>query len=674
MLRFFAKFQRSRNLILIAFCAILVIGLIAFFIPNTPLNPSGGFSTSASDDGMVIAKVGSQEITLKEYRDRLTQLASQFGRGNSVPLAALKSMGMDKRVLDQLIENRIAVEQASSLNLTGTDGEVADFVKQQFRDEKGNFIGAEEYKRSLRVRGVDVGEFEKERRDAITSSKLREFLISAEQISDREIEDKYKKDNTKVEVAYATIDLEKVRQKYKPSEEELKAYFESQKDQFKATEPVRKVDYIFIPTDDVAKVIPITEEMLRKEYESRKQHEYRASIIKLNILAPQDADTVKKKIDELARRVRGTGAPESKGEDFAAVAKGNSMDPSATKGGDIGWIKKEPNKPNQWQQRVYTNKMQVGEIEGPFQEGQSWYLLKVTEEREIPFAQMRDTVKATATNNEAFKEASRLADVAYEKATEFKDLRKAAEEIAKQLKVKPETLVKTTPYFKIGDALPDLGKGSGFASNPNFEGAVSTLKKGEIGDKVSIPGGQAVPMLVDIIENGQELTFEQARNQVEEKLRREKEPAIGQARAQEIVNQSKNIEDFKRVAKAEGLEVKNDTNFNNYSFAGAAAGSLSASSQARSALMSLKEGEVFKTPIKVGSAYLIFAAVKRTEADLTKLSAERESVRTSIKSEREAAAYEAFIKSARKLYEQKGEIKVYQDRIDKFFANAVAAQ
>src|SRR5262245_38856161 len=371
MLRFFARFQRSRNLVLILFSALLLIGLVLFYIPNTQLDPSARVNTSTADDKAVIALVGSKEITLREYRLKLQQFLSRFGQRNSFPLIQLKSMGLDKTMLDSLIDNRIALDQADKLNLTATNREVSERIRQQFRDESGKFIGVQAYKDRLISNGFEVEQFEKDAREMITLSKFRNFLSSGEQVSDREVEDQYKKDNTKVETAYATINLEKVRKSYQPSEDELKAFYEAKKGEFKASEPTYQADYIFIPSDEVAKTIVLTEEQLRKEYENRKQQEYRASIIKLNVLVPQDSETVRKKIDELATRVRGTGAPGSKAEDFAAVARGNSQDPSASKGGDIGWIKKEPNKPNHWLQRVYTNTMEVNQIEGPFEEAKS---------------------------------------------------------------------------------------------------------------------------------------------------------------------------------------------------------------------------------------------------------------------------------------------------------------
>lgn len=671
MLRFFAKLERSRNLVLLAFCVVLLIGLVAFYIPDTSIVPGG--RAGSPDDGVVVAKVGSQEITLKEYRNALAQMAATFGRGQVLPPATLKALGMDKQVLDQLIANRIVLDQAGEFNLVGTDREVNDVIKRMYSDAEGKFIGKEEYVRRLRLQGFDVSEYEQDRRDEITTRKVRSFLTSAELVSDREVEEKFKKDNTKIDLVYGALDLDKVRSKLTLSEAELRSYYDGHKDEFKASEPVRKVEYIFIPTDEVAKTVSVPDEELMKQYESNKQFEYRVSVIKRNVLATADENTVRTKIEEIAKRAR--GGPNAPAEDFATLAKGESQDTAtASKGGDLGWIKKEPNKTGDWKQRPYTNGLKVGDIDGPFRDGASWYLMKITEQREVPFAQMKPTLLATAKNNKAFIEASKLADEAYEKAVEAKDLRKGAEAIAAKLKMSVDAMIKATPYFKNGDAMKDLGKGSGIANNPAFDDATSSLKKDEIGDKVSIPGGYAVPKVVDIIDKGAQLTFEQASNMVEDKVRKEREPNLAKSRAQDLVNQAKDAADLERLMKAEGIDVKRDTNFNTYTFPGAAAGGLQAQNQARSAMMTLKDGEVSKTPVKVGASYLIFAATKRTEPDLSKLPAEREGIRQGIIAERQNAAYEAFVKTARKRYEDEKKITVYQDRIDKFFTSASAAQ
>lgn len=673
MLRFFSKFQRSRNIVLFAFCLLLLVGLVIFYIPNASIDPTGRMNAGAEDDEVEVARVGSQKILLGQYRTQLEQMALQYGRGNNFPLPALRGLGADKQVLDNLIGSRLLLDIAEELNLSATDRELAQVIKDQFSDGTGKFIGADEYRRRLRLQGKSVESFEEEQRGLITSSKVRDYFLSTPQIGDREIEEKFRNDNTRIDVVYATFDIETVRKKYQPAEQELRTYYQANQAAFKATEPTRQVDYLFISTDDAAKIVPVSAEELQQEYEARKQFEYRVSIIRIDVASPQDEEVARQKINELNQRVRGT--KDVPGEDFAAVARGNSQDPSKSKGGDIGWIKKDPNKTADWKQRPYTNSLTVGAIDGPFRDGRSWFVLKVTEERRVPFAQLQETLRATISNNKAFQKASQLADLAYEKATEYKDLRRAAEDLAKELKVSPALLVRSTPYFKAGDALPSLGKGAGFASNPAFEEATATLTKGEIGDKVSIPGGQAVPRVNDLLKDGEQLTFDQARNQVEQKYRAEKEPLLAKQRAEAILQQAKSSADLEQLLKAEGLTVSKDNNFETYTFPGVSTGARSPLMyQARQVLLKLQTGQVASKPLKAGTSYLVFGVTNRVDPDLAQLPSQRSSIRSSIISERQSAMSEAIVKSLRAKYEKEGKLKVYQERIDKLFAEATPPQ
>ncbi|NBO65575.1 MAG: hypothetical protein EBU88_12175 [Acidobacteria bacterium] len=668
MLRFFSKFQRSRNIVLLAFSILLLVGLVVFYIPNTPLNPGGAESYPGDDDDQVVAEVGSREIKMREYRLKISELALQYGRGNSLPMPVLKSLGLDKQAIDNLINNRILLEHAETLNLSGTDQELADAIKAGFVDNEGKFIGIDEYKRRIKLQRSTVERFEEEERNRISERKVRDYLTTGIHVSDQEIEQRFLENNIKVDLVYAVFDIEKARKNYQPSEQELRSYYDSHLGDFKANDPTRKIDYIFISTDDASKVVPVSEDELKQEYNNNKQSEFRVSIIRLDVLTTADEGTVRQKIEELNQRVR--GSKDVPGEDFATVARGNSQDPSKSVGGDLGWIKKDPNKSSEWRQRVYANGLKVGQIDGPFRDGRSWYIMKATEQRDVPFAQMRDTLRATISNNKAFQKASQLADLAYEKATEFKDLKKGAEVVAAELKVPPSTLLKTTPYFKAGDPLPTLGKGAGFASNAAFEEAVSTLKNGEIGDKVSIPGGQAVPQLIDQLGNGQQMSFEQARNQVEDKLRREREPMLAKTFSQDLLAKATSAAELESLAKAQGLEIKTDTNFESYRFPGGVGNRNSNTYQAKYLAQRLKAGEVAKAPIRAGTSYIVYAAKSRVEADLSQLGSQKSSIKTTILAERRNAATDALVKGLRAKYEKDGRLKVNQELIDKVMAQA----
>jgi len=74
-------------------------------------------------------------------------------------------------------------------------------IVRSFSDEQGKFIGKAEYLRRIRLSGLNVEEYENDRRNDITARKVRDFIISPTQVSDREVEEKYKNDNTKVVAA-----------------------------------------------------------------------------------------------------------------------------------------------------------------------------------------------------------------------------------------------------------------------------------------------------------------------------------------------------------------------------------------------------------------------------------------------------------------------------------------
>jgi peptidyl-prolyl cis-trans isomerase D len=658
MLRFFAKFQRSSKVVLIVFGAVLLLSLILFYVPNTNLgnNPIVG---NRADDGVVVAKVGGQDITLKEFRDQLMSMANVYSQGRGVNAGLIRAMKLDQMVLDRLVDERLLLAEAEKYGFVGTDQEVSEAITRSFTDpDTGKWVGKDQYLKSLRLRGEDPEVYENTIRNSFAASKMRTYLASGVQVSDKDVEDAYKNNNTKVEVIYATIDKDKIKDKPKPTDQELQAYYDGHKDEFKATEPVRKVEYIFIPTDKVT--VELTDEALKAEYEDKKQKEPRASIIKLNVATPEDDRTVQGKMSEL--KTRAQGGPSTQPEDFAALAKGNSQDASAANGGDIGWITKNPNSKD-WKQRAFN--IGVGGIDGPFKEGNSWYLMKVTEERDVPFERMKPTLVAGAKNRRAYAKANEIAEKAYELFTENKDLRKTAETIAAEMKVKPEDLIRTTPYFKKGDTLPDIG------SNPTFEGHVQELKKGDIADKIGIPNGIAVPRLMDVIEGGVQLTFEQARNQVETILQREKDLNIVQQKANDYLTKAKTADELKALLSKDGIEVKTDAN----NLTGIPFSSLQVTKMIQTAVMATKQNEVAKAPIKTGAgSYIVFAATKRTEPDMSKFAEQRNAIRQQLEGERGNLVSDSYVKAARKRYEDAGKLWIDRKKIDQIIDGINANQ
>lgn len=110
---------------------------------------------------------------------------------------------------------------------------------------------------------------------------------------------------------------------------------------------------------------------------------FRVSEIFMPVDTPEQTDKVKKNMDELESQLR-MGAP------FAAVARQFSQNPTAAKGGDLGWVS-----PGQLQPALdkYLQTMQTGQVSPPIRAAGGFYILalRAREEPEGTKLPVQDT-------------------------------------------------------------------------------------------------------------------------------------------------------------------------------------------------------------------------------------------------------------------------------------------
>ena len=135
---------------------------------------------------------------------------------------------------------------------------------------------------------------------------------------------------------------------------------------------------------DYVKTHPISDDVLKQEYETFKKRvgntEYQLSHILVNT-----EDEAKKAVAEL-----------KKGAKFAKVAKSKSIDTSTKdKGGDLGWTI-----PAKFVQPLAEAilKLKKGEVSAPVQTQYGWHIIKLENTRALKLPAMED-MKATLENN-----------------------------------------------------------------------------------------------------------------------------------------------------------------------------------------------------------------------------------------------------------------------------------
>ena len=118
----------------------------------------------------------------------------------------------------------------------------------------GNFIGEQAYEQVISSQfNLSVAQFEREVKAEIAQKKLLAAINAPITVTDKEITEELKKQDTKVKFDYAVLTLDDVKQQIKPTDAELKAFYEKNKPMYANSIPEKiKARYIFVDADKVA--------------------------------------------------------------------------------------------------------------------------------------------------------------------------------------------------------------------------------------------------------------------------------------------------------------------------------------------------------------------------------------------------------------------------------------
>lgn len=645
MLKQLGRLERTRNIIILGFAVLMAVSLVIFYAPGrsaTTVNPA----TSTE----VVAKVGSDKITVADIMLVRESFRQRFG--GQIPLAQL---GGNRSFLESLIAKLVIRQEAERLGLSASDTEVAERIRKQFSDASGVFVGSERYKDSVIPRYGSVEKFENELRDEIAQEKLRAFISASVNVSDDEVQQEYKRQNTTFDVSYVIVSADKLAEKIQPSDAELRSYYDSHKTDLRYLEPQRKVRYLFVNQEKSGSKVQISDQELKAEYD-KLQPEFKQAGVKVQQIvlkvARKDLDAqVEQKAKDLIAKLTAGGAQVSE-QAFAEAARGNSEDPAtASSGGFLpNPVKKNPNKPHGLYDR--TLDMQPGQISDiPIRYAGNWYILRRGESVPKTFEAAKPEILVSLRNRRSYSEALKVATKAYQRLKETKDIQKVAQEIAAEANMAPAEMVRETPYIKPGDDVKDIG------TNQQFEAAIGQLNNpNDVAEPTGIKGGFAVPILVDKKEP-RIPEFEEVKDQVADVIKKQRAKDELEQKAKSLLSSVTSADALKAAGEKEGLEADVKTKFE----IGTALPNLEASTAVDDAIFAMKAGEVAKAPVKIGDKWVVFGVTNRTDANMSEFATKRDQVRQTMLRDRQGQVFEDYIAGVQQRMKHDGAIKIYDD-------------
>jgi peptidyl-prolyl cis-trans isomerase D len=637
----------------VGFAVLMAVSLIVFYAPGRNDNYLEPTRSTA-----VVAKVNGAEVTVADVALQKEAVKSRYGGQISLAQLGLTN----ERILDGVIQRKIIEQEALRLSLAPSQADVAAEIRKQFKDPAtGQYVSVDPDKDSERYRQIaasqsgDVERFEQQFRDQLAYRNLKAFITASVTVSDQEVEDNYRRETTTLNLTYVMVSPEKLAEKMSVSDEELRAHYEQHKTDYRIDEPQKKIRYLYISQDKAGAKLQISDKDLRERYDQMSPENKQAGVKVQQIflrVAREDLNAqVEQKAKDLIAKLRGTGSQATK-EAFAEAARGNSEDPATAKNDGFlnRLVKKNPTKPDSLYERAVD--MQPGEVSDiPIKYAGNWYILRRDVAVPKTFEEAKPELLASLRNSRSYGVAAKLAERAQARLKETKDPQLVAKELAAEANMQPSEMVKETAYIRPGDDVPDIG------SNQQFEQAIAVLNNpNDVGERTGVKGGFAIPMFIDK-KDPRIPELDEIKDKVTQSLKLERAKSQLEQKARELATGIKNPGEIKAAAEKAGFEVATEQDFK----LGATLGKAGTSPALDEAIYALKEGDVTKTPVKVGDSWVIIGATQRVDPDLASLGAQRGSRTSDLLTTRQNQVFDDYIAKVQERLKQEGKITIYKE-------------
>jgi peptidyl-prolyl cis-trans isomerase D len=605
--------------------AIVVVSFVLLYIPSFLSD-----STSGAAGNSVVATVDGRDITAAQFRRVYQQQMMQYRQsyGANVDERLLKQLGIDQRIVQQMIQEEASLAEAGRLGITASDAEVRErILSLPAFEENGQFIGDQRYRQLLAMQNPPMrpSDFEDQVRRGIVAEKLQAAVTGWITVADKDVETEFRKRNEKVKLAVVTFPADKFREGLTASDDEVTKYFNDHKDQYKIGEK-RKVRYVTIDQEALRAKVTVTGQQIERSYNDNIQQystpeQVRASHILIKSTGKaEDDEAAKKKAEELLAKVKAGG-------DFADLAKKNSQDEgSAAKGGDLDFF---PRGQMVAEFDKVAFALPPGQISDLVKSQFGYHIIKVTDKRPATtktLAEVRTQIEDQLKYEQAQSAAQKLADEVSAEIKKPADFEKVAR--ARGLQSGETGLfLQDEPIAGIGMA-PAVGQ------------AAFSMKEGEVSEPIRTPQGFAF-----ITVTGRQDAYVPKIDEVKAKVRDDvlKQKAIEKARTTAAtVDAALRSGDFDKAAKAAGLEVKTT----DLIARGAPIGDVGVSPKLEEAAFALPAGSV-SAPIVTENGAAVVKVVERKEPTPDELTKDKDNVRNELLNDRKQKFFGAYMAKAR---------------------------
>jgi peptidyl-prolyl cis-trans isomerase D len=649
MIRFLQKSGQTTKYVLGGLLLIICASMVITLIPG---GLSGDVFGGQPGRG-IVAKVDGGDITAEEVRQTARQMLQQQMPQGGANMAMLLPF-FTQRAAEQLITRQLLINEARHMGLHATPDEIKDELQHGRYAATffpgGNFIGEQEYEGLLQRANLTPTKFEDEVGREILISKLQALISGGATVSESEIREQFIKQNSKVKFDYAVLKQDDIKKGLHPTDEELKAFYESHKASYANSIPEkRKIKYAIVDTSKAEASVHLGEDDLHAYYNQyrdqyRTPEQVQVSHILIKTPPPgADGKVDDKAVAEAQRRAEDLLKQVKGGGNFEELAKKYSEDSgSAKQGGSIGWIGKGQTVP-EFEKAAFS--LPKGKISDLVKSSFGFHIIRVDDKHDAhtkTLDEVKDQIEPILKRQKGQEIAQRQAeDLLKQARAQGIDAAAAAHQIP----------AITSDFFGRRDMLPGLGPSQQFMD--------AVFAEADKAPPDSAPSSQGIVIFQLLgIKPAATPSFEEIRARVETEFRNERSNILLTQKTQELADRAKAEHDLKRAAKELGATVKTS----DFVLPDGQVPDLGSMTGQASVAFTMKPGDI-SGPINSGSNGVVLEVVESQKPDEAEYAAKRDQIRDALMQGKQQEIFGLFVSNLRDQLEKTGKVKINQDEM-----------
>ena len=435
----------------------------------------------------VVAEVNGEKISVGEFQNayrRLLSAAEQQYR-DYLNEDLLKLLNLKGQAMDQLINTHLIYQQAKKMGIEVLDQDLQRIIAQERNFQVDGRFNDQRYQAMLSRMQLMPADYEDMIRQQELVKQVVRLVGSTAKVSEPEALDFYHFIKDKVGLEFVMFPARLYRDQMDPTDEEIKAYYEKNKEQFRNPAEFKVAYLSFRPTDLEAEVtvsdddIGLYYETHLDDYRMPEQMHMKQILVALNSSAdPGQVARAQTVAAAILSKVK-----ENKDADFNALIEDYSEQDLKITSEDLGWLEVGQ------VAELYSatvSQLPKGAVSDLVRSDFGFSILRVEDRKPAqtkPMEEVKAEIKEILAKEIAVEEAASLAERTYDEIT----LSQNFEETAKQLNLP----ITTSDFFTADQPLNDVG------SDSKFNQVASSLKVDEIGPLVELENGYYIMKLLE---------------------------------------------------------------------------------------------------------------------------------------------------------------------------------